>query len=323
MIVRHPKMRRTALAGARIGLAASAALFLNSAAAYSSGPGGGKATVKGSTGAAEVLTGTSTTPFTLVLPTGAACPGDSAADGYRVQTYMVPVSVDIFSLTFGSNGPLPAGLGAEFRQPLFSTQSSPYVNKQTTNADTPGGPGFIVNIPEFSFAVFGPGDLPAGRYSLGVACSLGPASATQLKSVWNAEMDITVAAVTADNPAGITWSGAPQTTPTSPGATTTTVGGSTTTSLGTTTTTLGATTTTTGATTTTTDGATTTTTADAGATTTIQGGGSSTGGVSSGQLSRTGGLSASLVVWSLLLLIFGRMVVLFSRKPQVRTGVGK
>ena len=195
--------------------------------------------------------GGSGTAFALAPPTGAACTGDSATGGYRVQSYMVPSSVDPSTLTFDANGPIPAGIGANLRLPLFgSAGGSPFVQQTTAVATTPGGGGLLVNLPSFSFAVFapdGPSFVPAGTYNLGFACTLGNASPTQQDKFWNVQMTFSVAPN--DLPAGITWIvGTP------PPPTTTTTS---TTTTSTTTTTLPATTT---STTTTTVPATTTST---------------------------------------------------------------
>src|SRR5262245_64190200 len=68
--------------------------------------------------------GGSATAFSLLLPTGAACTGDSSNSDYRVQSYFVPASVSPSSLTFDFSGPIPNGLGANIRQPLYQTSSS-------------------------------------------------------------------------------------------------------------------------------------------------------------------------------------------------------
>ncbi|MBI1843160.1 MAG: hypothetical protein HYR89_00885, partial [Actinobacteria bacterium] len=141
--------------------------------------------------------GIGSTAFNLTLPLGAACAGDSAGGGWNWNTYMVPATVDPSTLEFGSNGPLPADVGAAFRQPLFSASTSGSVTNQLTAlADTAGGPGLILGIPQFNFEVFAPGDIPAGAYNVGVACTLGPPSATQLDRYWNVKMTFS------PNPAG-------------------------------------------------------------------------------------------------------------------------
>jgi len=187
-----------------IAIAAATAPLFSTPAAFAAGTLVGPATVKNAGGAANLNSGNSGTAFTLRLPAGASCPGDSANDGYRWQTYMVPASVDPGSLQFGANGPNPGGIGAAFRQPLFDTTGSPIVQQQTQNAATPPGPGPIINIPDANYAVFSPGDIPAGAYNVGVACTLGPPSATQLSSYWNVTKTFTTNA--SGGPAQVNWS---------------------------------------------------------------------------------------------------------------------
>ncbi|MGE3619998.1 MAG: fibronectin type III domain-containing protein [Acidimicrobiia bacterium] len=169
-------------------------------------------------GAATVVpaTGTSATNFTLTLPTNPACTGDSSLGGFRVQTYMVEGSVNPAELTFDAFGPVPNTIGAGFRQPLYTDTTAAAVDMSTADASTPGGPGPVINIPTFNIGnVFGPGDVPAGTYNVGVACTLGGPSATQLHQFWN-----TVLFVTDDpsgGPAQISWSNeAPEAAPSAP-----------------------------------------------------------------------------------------------------------
>ncbi len=145
--------------------------------------------------------GGSATPFTLRLPDGAACPGDSANDGYRVNSYMVPFDVDPTVVTFDGTGPIPATLGTAgpFRQPLYDVNTHPFVSDQTAEAIAPGEPGPIVNVPAFSFGVFAPGDVPAGRYHVGIACT----RLNEIEVVWDAELTVMEAAD--DEPAGLRW----------------------------------------------------------------------------------------------------------------------
>jgi hypothetical protein len=97
-----------------------------------------------------LLSGVQTTPFALVPPAGAACTGDSATGGYRVNSYIVPASVDPGTLQWGATGPTPAGTGANLSEPLFSSSNSPFVN-MTTAVST----GQLTGLPPFSFGVFG------------------------------------------------------------------------------------------------------------------------------------------------------------------------
>jgi hypothetical protein len=149
--------------------------------------------------------GTSATNFTLGLGANPTCPGDSASGGYRIQSFMIPAAADLeATLTFGANG--PTAVGSEFRQPLFDTNSSPYVNELTDIAVPPATTGGISGLPQFNWgATFGPGDLPAGRYRIGIACTLGPAGPTQLVSYWTKTVTVTATGVGNGGPAQFDW----------------------------------------------------------------------------------------------------------------------
>jgi len=245
---------------ALIVLAVTAQSLLRASAA---GTNAGNATVTDPQTNQPLTSGGSSTSFTLKLPAGAACTGDSATGQYKVQSYMVPSNVDPGSLQFGSTGPQPTAFGANFKEPLYDTNGTAYVNGQTANATTPGGPGPIINIPTFNFAVYSPGNIPAGIYNVGIACTLGPASTTQEDKYWNVQLTFTTDQN--DSPAQIHWTVTPTATTSTTGAATTSSTSSSTTS----TTTHGSTTsTTTGGTTTTTTHATTTSTTTGGTTTT-------------------------------------------------------
>ncbi len=309
-----PQRRRLAGHAARAGAVMSAGMFLLSLwtvaiagrSPADAATNNGAASIVGAGGTHEPLTsGGSATEFNLSLGTNPVCPGDSASGNYRVQSFMIPASADIDAMTFDANGPV--AVGSQFRQPLFDTNSSPYVNKLTDLAVPPATTGGISGLPAFNFGVFTPGDVPIGDYTIGIACTLGSAGPDQLKTFWSVTVAVTERAD--DLPAGITWT--VTTTPT----TTTTEGGSTTT------TTDGSTTTTAGETTTTTTGdSTTTTTGDSTTTTTYSFGASdpSDPSVSStvGDLPLTGSSPGHLVAWGLCLIVFGRMAVLLGRQPK-------
>ena len=281
-------------------------------------PVGGTVTVLSGPGSPSVgvpiTSGGSATKFYLKVPSGAACSGDTASGGYRVQSYMVPSSVDPAGLTFDGNGPMPTGVGVALRQPLFDN-SNPYLNANTAVATTAGGSGAIVDNPVFDFAVFGaqgPTIVPNGVYNVGVACTNGNASATQLDKYWNVQL--TFVADASDAPSGIKWTTAGPT-----ATTTTTIAAATTT-----TTTAGATTTTVARATTTTvrSGSTTSTTTTGVSSTvatspTLFGSGGNSGGYNGGGIVATGSSPVPIVVWALLLLVFGRMALLFSRPLRV------
>ncbi|MGH3522505.1 MAG: hypothetical protein ACRDU4_06665, partial [Mycobacterium sp.] len=184
------KFKRLWSAGAAFAVAAAVAPLMSAPPAFALGSLQGAATIKNAGGAATLLSGNSGTTFTLALPAGASCPGDSPNDGWRWQTYMVPSSVNPNTLTFGSSGPIPvAQSGANFREPLFTVPGSPVVNQQTPAASPAPGPGQIVNVPDMAFgAVFTPGQILPGVYNLGIACTLGAASGTQMSNYWNVQM---------------------------------------------------------------------------------------------------------------------------------------
>jgi hypothetical protein len=305
--------RRAARRTCHVGLGASAVMFVlsiaNAPAVVTAAPtNGGTPTItvpSGQPNGGQPLTsGGSATAFALLPPSGAACTGDTAMDGYRVQTYMVPASVDPASLTFNSSGPLPFGSGASLRVPLYSAiGTAAYVNK-TTAVTT----GLITNIPTFSFGWVEPssqpGYVPPGTYNIGFACTVGAASATQLDKYWN--IQIAIADSAGDVPSKLTWS-IPQTQATTSSSSTTTTSTTTTTIARATTTVAGATT--------------TTTTASAVSTTIGAPAISNTSPPSSGsgaRLSDTGGSSWAIALWAALALIFGRSALLLSRPVRVR-----
>jgi hypothetical protein len=324
-MIRKPSSRRAARLAARTGVIGSGVMLSltlwglslsgmpSASAAIDAGAVAVIHPIDGSPTSGDPLSsGGSATAFSLLPPTGAGCLGDSANDNYRVQSYVVPSSVDPGSLTWDASGPVPNSVGASFSQPLYNAETSgAYVDELTL--DNPGSPrprpGEVINVPAFSFGVFEPGNLPAGTYNVGLACTLGAASATQLDRFWNVQLE--VVEDVADEPAGITWSVVEGTTTTTTDATTTTEDGSTTT-------------TTDGTTTTTTDGGSTTTTDGTDTTTPVfvAGGEPTSGGTavldSVATLPVTGGSTMSLVVWAVLLLTFGRMAVLLGRAPRVR-----
>ncbi len=391
MTVRREILRRIGSAAARTAAMGSAVMLLvtvwglsvsgvpQASAATNAGPAAVIVPNGSGPGAGQKLaSGGSATPFSFRLPSGAACTGDSAMGEYRVQSYMVPAAVNPDALQFNSQGPVPAGVGAAYRQPLFDTTSSAYVNAQTANALSPGGPGPVVNIPGFDFVVFNPGDIPAGTYNIGIACTLGPPSPTQLDKYWNARMIVSTAP--ADVPAQITWTivedatttttGSTSSTSTStstttststPSSSTSSTSSSSTSSTSTSSTSTSSTTSTTRpstsssttttlsttlptqvtlpTTTTTTGGGTTgdsTTTTAAGPGGGFSDGGPSDGGVFGGGISGggspsgpsvggsvsglpvTGSTTTGLVVWGVLLLVFGRVAVLLGRPPRAR-----
>lgn len=181
-------MRRLALV---LGLLV-AVLWTGIAAA--TGADAGDAAVVAHGASAEPRTqGGSATPFSLRLPDGAACPGDSADDGYRVQGFLLPEAVDPAGVRYRSIGPADAGYA------LYDEFSRPFVQVQTAKAEEDGGPGLILDLPTLDLAVFPRGELRPGRWRVGVACTL----TNETVRFWDAQLRITEDR--ADEPAGLRW----------------------------------------------------------------------------------------------------------------------
>lgn len=150
--------------------------------------------INGGVGSGQLASGGSSTPFSLRLPAGAACPGDSANGNYRVQSFIVPAGVDPAALTYESQK--PAGEG---RWALYDVETTPYAQVLTEMATTAGEPGRIMPLPPLSFAVFDPGMFPNGRYRIGVACT----EWSETRRHWDTEIDII--ADPSDAPAQLRW----------------------------------------------------------------------------------------------------------------------
>lgn len=156
---------------------------------------------------APLASGGSATPFQFKLPIGSAafCTGDSTNSGYRIQSYLVPLSVDLDTLRFDSSGPVP--VAGQFRDSMYETSGSAFVNRTTANQTVANGPGQITQpLPDFSFGIYDPGagfPLPPGAYNIGIACTLGASSPTQLDKYFNTV--VTISTNLADSPGQINW----------------------------------------------------------------------------------------------------------------------
>ncbi len=155
----------------------------------------------------SVVAGDSSTAFSLGLGANPSCPGDSAGAGYRWQTFMVPAGADLSALSFTTAGPVK--VDGEFRTPLFTIGGDPVANRLTDQAVGPAVTGGISGIPQLNLAVYEPGDIPAGEYAVGVACTLGVPGADQLKSFWSTTIAVTANSGGSD-PARIDWAGVPE-----------------------------------------------------------------------------------------------------------------
>jgi len=142
----------------------------------------------------EITNARSATEFSLQLPAGEACPGDSLHDQWRWQTFVIPAADDPGAIVYEVQGPSGPG-----QWPLFDTRTHPLVDEILQANAAPNLPGAVPAIDALSFAVFPPGTLPAGNYRIGVACTLFRETA----KYWSTEIVITDAPN--DKPAKFVW----------------------------------------------------------------------------------------------------------------------
>lgn len=138
--------------------------------------------------------GGSITPFTLQIPEGSTCPGDSANDDWRVQSFMIPVDDDPGEIEYGFSGPE----GTQF--PLFAADTRPYAHQLLPVNAGAGQPARIPDLPAMTFTIFPAGAIAMGTYRVGIACTYFRATATY----WDAQIVLTESAD--DIPSQFVWS---------------------------------------------------------------------------------------------------------------------
>lgn len=149
------------------------------------------------------------TQFSVELEGEDECPGDSAHDDYRVDSYMVPLEADPTKLDFSGLGPHPPAFREyeTYQYPLQKTNGSGFAAELTGQATEAGGPGPIRDIPPFDFHVFVPtpgidnweGGVPAGAYRIGLACTF----AGRITNLWETTIEVTDDPT--DEPVGMRW----------------------------------------------------------------------------------------------------------------------
>jgi alpha-tubulin suppressor-like RCC1 family protein len=172
----HHRRRSGRLLAALLGAAALLATALPATTASAALPVGGAPA-----GPATMIPATGTTSFRIQLPAGAACPGDSATNGYRWQTFLAATSVDVSQATYlGGTPSVPGGAQID----VLYTSGNPIVDQNTAVTT-----GAIVGLPNsFEFTVFPANYLTAGSYRLGVACTLNGA----VEKYWAAGLTLTL-----------------------------------------------------------------------------------------------------------------------------------
>ncbi len=324
MIRPHDSSRRGLRAMAHSGMLASAVMVVisivsaipaDAALPAGAGPTPGQA-MQANSSTSGITNGVQDTPFILSHNGDNSCAGDSATDGYRVNTFMVPASVDVSQLQYNAGGPI-APAGVTFKFPLFAQTG----NAQQVNRNTAPTTGIITAgnlLQPFSFAALVAGgiEVPNGSYKVGLACTLLGVT----EEYWE-----TTIAVTVSTTGPVTFAWQVDDTPTTTTTTSTTTSSTTTTTIAATTTTRPTTTTTTlpGATTTTTTTTTTTPVSASSSSTPIgsltptPSGGLGSSGPTAGSIPVTGSSPIPIVIWAMLLLLFGRMTILFARPVRV------
>jgi len=145
-----------------------------------------------------VNSGDGATPFFIVVPDGATCPGDSANDQWRAQSFLVPEADDVLTLWFGSTGPEPPWEAN--RYPMFENQNGlPMSQMMLARNPAPGSPGLVEQSGETSLRVHAENDIVSGRYRIGVAC----AYFRQTTQYWDLVVEVTAGAD--NNPKQLRW----------------------------------------------------------------------------------------------------------------------
>jgi hypothetical protein len=141
-----------------------------------------------------ILEGTGSTQFNLRLPNDASCPGDSANDDWRIQSFIVPDTDDPGTLSYDLTAPKGDG-----RYALYKANTDVYTQQLTLPNAAAGERGKIPTVGPLSFAVFPPGTLAPGRYRIGIACTYFRETAV----FWDTQIDISDD--TTDTPAQLAW----------------------------------------------------------------------------------------------------------------------
>ncbi len=142
-----------------------------------------------------VLTdGDSNTVFTLRLPGAATCPGDSANDQWRVQSFIVPATDDPGALTYG-----PIWPDGDGRYAVYQADTRPYSQVLLGQNEVAGQPGRILATPPLTMGVFPFGTLPEPAYRIGMACTLFGETA----KYWDTELVMGEAPEA--EPGGLSW----------------------------------------------------------------------------------------------------------------------
>ncbi len=109
---------------------------------------------------------------------------------------------------------MPNQTGSKVRLPLYRTGTAAYANAATDLAEEPGGEGTVINVPAFDLALFDAAALPAGRYTIGLACTRGTGPDAPVERYWTAELELGAP----DESGGRSWAAAAKPDPAATGA---------------------------------------------------------------------------------------------------------
>lgn len=140
--------------------------------------------------------GDGTTAFVVRLPDGAACPGDSFNDQWRIQSFMIPAIDDVGKASYGVIGP-----EGQQQLALFGADdaASSFANILTPPNVVAGQPGRIALPPPFSLAVAAGEPISSGTYRIGIACTLFGAT----DRYWDIEIEVSQASK--GEPSDLSW----------------------------------------------------------------------------------------------------------------------
>jgi hypothetical protein len=173
----------------------------------------GVATVADPGTTTALTSGGSDTQFTLVLPAGAACSGDTATGGYHIYSYLIPEGTALSSVTFNQHP--STGLG------LFDETGS-YYGPVNTAVQTGQVPTLPNDFEWGAFIAAHPSDLAtllytggtSGVWEGGIACAT---TAGVVSDNWNTQFTFTQSNSDAN---GFVWTDGQSTTTTTTTATT-------------------------------------------------------------------------------------------------------
>jgi hypothetical protein len=160
--------------------------------AYASAQGPGKVVIVDPNTDTPVHAGGSRTPFALVLPKAAACPGDTAHQEYNIDSFVEPAGTNVAKVYF--RGGFPQGAQGTV---LGDTAGDPYMAENTVE-----NTGAIPALPIFTWAGYShqPNLVSLGTYEIGLICADRHGYGTS--TYWSAHVHFTL---TSSDPGGFTW----------------------------------------------------------------------------------------------------------------------